>query len=207
MENKTAGVQHQDSRLSDPNGTFSFEVPKEKDSQYDESFDARASQYTLERFIKRSNASTLIPQSTSRNITQECNCPKILIVEDDMFNLITMETLLMSLNQKADVAYDGKSAIEKLLNRQRYPCLHGTNNYNLVILDYEMPVMNGPEAARHIRDLQHAGILPWCYLVGCTAHQGKSEKKEFEESGVDECLKKPVSKPSVALLIDKYVNI
>eukprot|EP00347_Sterkiella_histriomuscorum_P015384 403357221 len=83
-----------------------------------------------------------------------CECPKILIVDDDPFNLMALQGLLKQLNiDKVDQCFNGKQAIEKILQNQKRHCLHH-QSYDLIITDNQMPVMSGIEATKELRKIQ-----------------------------------------------------
>ena len=70
-----------------------------------------------------------------------------MIVDDSTFNINSLIKLLNKLNITADIAYDGKECIKKLLER-KHQCVICDGNYKLILMDCEMPVMNGMEATK-----------------------------------------------------------
>jgi CheY-like chemotaxis protein len=105
--------------------------------------------------------SEVVTNFNSNAVIHGCPCPKVLIVDDEPFNLIALEGLLQSFGVKsAAKAYNGKDALAKLeQNYQRQCSSFNHQGYRLVILDNNMPVMNGIEAASRIRNLQRLGKL------------------------------------------------
>jgi len=71
------------------------------------------------------------------------NNEKVLIVDDNMVNIIITTSLLHAWNLQVDIASNGLEAIRKVL----------VDQYNLVLMDIDMPVLNGGDAAKHIRRL------------------------------------------------------
>lgn len=107
---------------------------------------------------------------------------KILVVDDNALNLtVTAETLrLLNSSVKIETAENGKEAIGKI----------ATNNYQLVLMDGQMPVMNGLTALGIIRASSKEKIknIP---LIAFTASVLKSEVSEWLASGADDVLAKP----------------
>jgi two-component system sensor histidine kinase/response regulator len=138
-----------------------------------------------------SNALCLNPRNTAGKITpQKEERPTvtkrlhILVVEDSHYNCMVVRAFLKNKPYELDFAEDGAIAVEKFTTR----------NYDLVLMDIRMPVMNGHEATRKIRawELEHnktpipivaltASALEQdiqeSMLAGCTAHVSKPIKK------------------------------
>ena len=88
----------------------------------------------------------------------ESGCPclmrkDIMIVDDNVFNILTLQTILESLcNLQTDKALNGREAIDKIISRQREneanPCICRMKraNYKLIFMDCNMPIVDGFEA-------------------------------------------------------------
>lgn len=106
---------------------------------------------------------------------------RILVAEDNMVNQKVLLALLKPLGQTADVVDNGKQAVEAV----------GKKDYDIVLLDVQMPVMDGLEAARRIRQhINQAGYGP--YLVALTANAAKEDEEECLAAGMDAYFSKPV---------------
>ena len=91
-----------------------------------------------------------------------CSCMdrrEILVVDDNIFNIITLQTILeYSLKIQSDKALNGKEAVEKVLKRaeeeKKDPCHchRGRQNYKLIFMDCNMPIMDGFQATLKIRE-------------------------------------------------------
>jgi len=102
----------------------------------------------------------------------------LLVVEDDTVNQKLIKVLLDKLGCKADVALDGRQAIEKLKQKQ----------YDAVLMDLVMPVMGGVEATEVIRrDISKD--LP---IIALTAATTDADKEKTRGSGIDGYLIKPI---------------
>ncbi|WP_462281423.1 two-component regulator propeller domain-containing protein [Salinivirga cyanobacteriivorans] len=121
----------------------------------------------------------------------------ILIVDDNEINLsLAIETLQKfnsSLN--IEVAYNGKEAIEILSKK----------DFDLVIMDIQMPVMDGYEATKLIRNREdHKRDIP---ILGMTAHAMKDERTRCLDLGMNEYLSKPFSPADLLNKIKKILDI
>jgi len=146
--------------------------------------------------------------SESIVIESVCSCAKVLIVDDNPFNTMAFETILSSLGIKCESVYSGKSAIQKLLQHQAKTCSEkDCKLYSVVFMDQEMPEMSGAEAVREIRTFQEESILPTgMRIIGCTAHKSKEEVERFLESGLDQCIHKPISKVMIGDILKEFLS-
>jgi CheY-like chemotaxis protein len=113
-------------------------------------------------------------------IHKELNDINVLLVED---NLISQKITLLSLKplvNRIDTATNGKEAIEKL----------GTSDYDLILLDIQMPVMNGIIAAEKIRELE-AGSDTHIPIIAITADAMIGDREKCLSAGIDEYISKP----------------
>jgi len=124
-------------------------------------------------------------------LNSPCGCPKVLVVDDNPFNIMAFETILGSLNIQCDSVYSGPAALKKLSRK----CGKDCKGYAVVFMDQEMPEMNGIQTVKEIRRLQkEEGVLAQeLKIIGCTAHKSKEEVERFLEAGLDQCIHKPIS--------------
>jgi CheY-like chemotaxis protein len=106
----------------------------------------------------------------------------VLLVEDNATNQIVMGTLLQRLGCEVDIASDGAEA----LNRAR------ADAYDVILMDLQMPVMDGLEATRAIRG--SAGPNRATRIIGLTAAVGEQFEQQCREAGMDDYLSKPVQR-------------
>eukprot|EP00347_Sterkiella_histriomuscorum_P022404 403338613 len=105
-------------------------------------------------FILNSEISNTVDQNNNAIQQVNCDCAKILIVDDDPYNLMALEGLLRQLKvDKVDQCFNGKQALEKILENQRKSCLHH-QSYDLIITDNQMPVMSGIQLTKELRIIQ-----------------------------------------------------
>ena len=65
--------------------------------------------------------------------------------------------------------------------------------FKIVFMDFEMPVMNGIESTKIIKQLIFAKEIKGLAIIGCTAHGAKSQLEEFVQAGIDDLLVKPIN--------------
>jgi len=134
------------------------------------------------------------PQSQSELLVNVCTCSKVLIVDDNPFNTMALETILSSLELKCDSVYSGSGCIKKLLERQNKTYEKNCRPYSVVFMDQEMPGMSGVEAVNEIKKLQKENLVSSeMKIIGCTAHKSGDEVDKFMASGLNQCIAKPIS--------------
>ena len=121
----------------------------------------------------------------------------ILIVEDCKENVWLMEAYLNDSGFELNVAENGEIAVEKVIRE----------NPSLVLMDVQMPVMDGLEATRRIRQWEastNAGPVP---ILALTAHAAEGRGRSSLEAGCDEHLTKPITKAALLEAISRYVRV
>jgi len=108
----------------------------------------------------------------------------ILIVDDNTFNIYVLRQLLLRMNIEADECGDGKSAISKVKERTRFG-LH--SKYLLVLMDIELPKMNGFDATKEIKRLEAQGEICITPVIGLTSHDSFSLLEPCKQCGMCEC--------------------
>ncbi|MFQ5602799.1 MAG: PAS domain S-box protein [bacterium] len=118
----------------------------------------------------------------------------ILVVEDNPDNLNLLKNYFKNVSKyQALFAENGKEA---LAIAQRQPLA-------LILMDMEMPVMNGYEATKAIRQLERGRKIK---IIALTAHQGKTETDKCLQAGCDDYLSKPIRKQHLFSKINQYLH-
>lgn len=107
---------------------------------------------------------------------------RLLLVEDYEANIVAMVYYLQSRGYSTLIAHNGEQAIE-LMEQQEF---------DLVIMDVQMPVMDGITATKIIREKQQLGQLPETPILGMTAHALKEDMQECLDAGMDDYISKPL---------------
>ena len=105
---------------------------------------------------------------------------KILVAEDNAVNQKVVQQLLAHLGYRADVVANGIEVLDAL-ERQ---------NYDVVLMDVQMPQMDGLEATRRLRARYHAGALP--RVIAMTANAMPGDREKCLASGMDAYVTKPI---------------
>ncbi|GAB2951613.1 hypothetical protein GCM10027048_15760 [Hymenobacter coalescens] len=116
----------------------------------------------------------------------------ILVVEDIALNQLLMKTLLEDFGFRMDVATDGKMAIEKLR----------TTGYDLVLMDLQMPVMNGFQATEYIRQELRLTVP----IIALTADVTSVDVEKCRAAGMNDYLSKPIDDKLLYRKIVKYLK-
>jgi CheY-like chemotaxis protein len=119
---------------------------------------------------------------------------KILICEDNAINHKLLENFLRGTFQHVDFARNGR---EGIIKAEKF-------KYDVILMDCEMPIMDGFEATRHIRNSH--GINSGVPIIALTAHVTREDREKCFASGMIEFISKPFRKESVLKTIHKYVN-
>ena len=125
---------------------------------------------------------------------------EILIVDDDAFNLLSLELILKSLKYKCKKALNGKEAINKLKERKN----NNEKNFCLIFMDYQMPIMDGVEATKNIIELINKKIIKDIPIIGCTAFTTKSEISNCLNAGMKDVIFKPLNKNVVTNVLKDW---
>jgi len=122
---------------------------------------------------------------------------KVLVVEDDAINQLLMRTILDDFGFERDIAADGKIAIEKLQ----------TKAYDIILMDIQMPVMNGIEATEYIRKTMNSKIP----ILALTADITALDLTSCKTVGMNDYIAKPVDErllySKIIGLVKKPINV
>ena len=120
---------------------------------------------------------------------------RVLLAEDDKINQVATSALLRKLGHSVRVAENGRQVLELLANEE----------FDLVLMDIQMPVMTGLEALKAIRtDSDHAAIknIP---VIALTAHAMVGDRENYLAQGMDAYLSKPFGIHDLSAAIDRLV--
>ncbi|GLS28187.1 response regulator [Marinibactrum halimedae] len=118
---------------------------------------------------------------------------KVLIADDNDINLFVAQEILMELNVEVTTAENGKIAVERILN----------NAFDLVLMDIQMPEMDGIEATIKIREHFSPHQLP---IYALTANVLEDEVRSYEKAGMNGHLGKPFEADEIIELVGSYIR-
>ena len=127
-------------------------------------------------------------------------CPDgyyILLAEDDKMNQLAVTGLIKILKLgRVEIAKTGKEAVDMF-------CSH---RFDLILMDGEMPEMNGIDATLAIRAIEKDKNLPRTPIIALTAHGTQEAKELFLNSGMDEFLKKPIDPATLKKAVQNVIQ-
>ncbi len=136
----------------------------------------------------RSTFAGLTPQAVQDSLAGR----HLLVVEDEAINREIALELLSEYGLTADTAEDGVQALE----------LIGKQHYDLVLMDMQMPKMDGLEATRQIRQLPQLAKLP---IIAMTANAFAEDRERCLAAGMNDFLSKPVEPDDLKILLLRYL--
>ncbi len=123
------------------------------------------------------------------------NLVKILVVDDIFSNQLLINSILETMGYESKTVSNGKMALEEL----------EIQDYDIIFMDIEMPVMNGIETTKHIREK-----FPFpknnTPIVALTAHNMSEFSKKTTEIGFNEIVSKPYSVDKFTTVLKTYLN-
>ncbi|NEO32746.1 MAG: response regulator [Symploca sp. SIO3C6] len=120
---------------------------------------------------------------------------KILLVEDTPINLKLVKHQVRMLGYQADWADNGQQALEKL----------AFGNYDIVLMDCQMPVMDGYQATQSLR--QREGTSHHTIVIGMTAYAMQGDRQKCLEAGMDDYLSKPVMIKDLGPMLKRWSSL
>ncbi len=120
----------------------------------------------------------------------------ILLAEDNKTNQQFMTILLNKFGLTFDIANDGLEVVEAFK----------TKEYDLILMDENMPNMSGSEATKIIRSLEREQELKYTPIVALTANAIKGDREKFLDAGMDEYITKPLNKQKLIEILTQFLN-
>jgi CheY-like chemotaxis protein len=121
---------------------------------------------------------------------------RILLAEDNIINQKLAQSMLNKLGYKADVVADGLEAVRAL----------ELINYDLVLMDCQMPEMDGFEATAMIRDVNSKVLNHDVPIIAITANAMKGDREDCIAAGMDDYLAKPVKQSELSEMLGKWLK-
>jgi PAS domain S-box-containing protein len=121
---------------------------------------------------------------------------RVLMAEDNAVNQLVARKMLAKLGIDVEIAVNGEEAIEALR----------ASRFDLVLMDCQMPVMDGFEATRRIRDRASGVLNPLVPIVAMTANAMRGDRERCLEAGMTDYLSKPVNPADLAAAVKRVTD-
>lgn len=118
----------------------------------------------------------------------------VLLVEDNPVNQEVGRTMMEAFGCRVDVASNGSEALDRM----------ESSRYDIVFMDCQMPVMDGLEASRLIRQREKQQGRPRAAIVALTAHVADQDRSRCLEAGMDDYLGKPFRMQELSRMMEKW---
>ncbi len=119
---------------------------------------------------------------------------KILIVDDIETNVLTAQALIRKQGYQTDAASNGEMALEKVKN----------NRYDLILMDCQMPVMDGYETSRRIREFEQTEQRIATPIIAMTGNAFEKDRQTCINAGMNDFLSKPVNPQALVAIIEEF---
>ena len=134
-------------------------------------------------------------RALSRKISkiEKNEIPHVLVVDDNDINKKLLAKVLENFNLEVSFASNGKEAVD----------LRKENNYDMIFMDIQMPVMDGTDASKAIRAYEKEVNTVEVPIVALTANTGKSHREKYLNAGMNDYMVKPISIEDVKRRVDQ----
>jgi signal transduction histidine kinase/CheY-like chemotaxis protein len=141
-----------------------------------------------------------LTQSTQDNQNQQISelretLATILVVEDNRINQKLIKNQLKQLGYNCDIAENGAVALEKLQE----------NSYPLILMDCQMPVLNGYDTTREIRQNETTQATQDMIIIGLTAFSMKDDRQKCLDAGMNDYLSKPCKLSQLQAMLEQWI--
>ncbi|NEW94976.1 response regulator, partial [Rhodopseudomonas sp. BR0M22] len=137
---------------------------------------------SVERRIRHHANKTKDKSAPQAPLPQRFAGVRVLLAEDNRINQMVSEEMLIDLGCIVDIAEDGAQALEAAARAE----------YDVILMDCQMPVMDGYEATRRLRAMMQERRIPNRPIIALTANALKGDRERCLDSGMDDFLAKPL---------------
>ena len=130
------------------------------------------------------------------DLIQKNTIKRILLAEDNLINQKISMQSLRGMGYSVDLAVNGKIAVEKFLE----------NDYDLILMDIQMPEMDGITATKKIREIEHEqSVENQVMIVAITANSIKDDRQKCLEAGMNEYISKPFNLEKFPMIVTQLL--
>jgi CheY-like chemotaxis protein len=142
----------------------------------------KGSVFTVRLPLKRAPAAAELHGEQGAEIPFAARVPKVLVVEDLPANVLIAQHFLDEFGFQSDVVTDGRQALERI---------EAGEVYDVILMDIQMPGMDGREATRRIRQYEQQTDRVPHQIIAITAHAMSEERDRCLAAGMDDYMTKP----------------
>jgi PAS domain S-box-containing protein len=139
---------------------------------------------------------TLALEEKTASVKKNEGQKRLLVVEDNADNRMLINAYLSKTDYQVEMAVNGLEAVEKVEN----------NYYDLVLMDIQMPKLDGYQAVKRIRKLEEAESINKNKIVALTAYALDTDKEKALQAGFDGHLTKPIKKEKLYQTINEFLD-
>jgi signal transduction histidine kinase/ActR/RegA family two-component response regulator len=156
----------------------------------------KGSQFRVELKLAEAVPQVSRKQEPQEAVKQDDTTKKsILLVDDSVDNRTLIQIYLKNLPYEITIAKNGQEAVDEFKSKK----------FDLILMDMQMPVMDGYEATKQIRKLESANALSKTRIIGLSAYSMKEEIERGRQAGCDDYLTKPIRKPDLMSVIQARI--
>ncbi|MCF8448342.1 MAG: response regulator [Taibaiella sp.] len=134
----------------------------------------------------------IVPENAAPTVISGIENIKILVVEDFPMNQLLMKSILLDFGFQFDIAENGEIALSKMKE----------SNYDMILMDMQMPVMNGFEATTYIRETMKSSIP----IIALTADVTAIDVQKCRELGMTDYISKPIDEKLLYIKMMQYLK-
>lgn len=135
-------------------------------------------------------------QNISPKISRTGKPLHILLAEDDIINQKVIMKMLKEIGHKVDTASNGNEALD----------LFKKDKYDVILMDIQMPQMDGIEAAKRIKDIEFSANQKHTPIVALTAYALQGDRERFLSLGMDEYVSKPIQMNDLFQVLENAIS-
>jgi len=154
-------------------------------------------------FLQNSQLNLITHSSLTSERTSliKASRPVVLAVDDNFFNLLVLQEMAKGYDAICHTALNGQDAIDKVIQFHK----KGTK-IDLILMDFEMPVMDGLKACSILKEKMVAGEIPEIPIVGLSENQDKDIEIKSKQAGMNAYILKPLRESQFEKLLKEYCN-
>ena len=122
--------------------------------------------------------------------------PKVLIVDDHEYNIMIVSTYLENFGYEYDIAISGHEALDLVYR----------HSYMAILMDIQMPLMDGLETTRHIREIEHTCNREHQPIIALTAHPLSGDRESCDKVGMDGYISKPFNPETLRHILNSFTG-